>query len=110
VRLDALVAILELVTAPGSNGPYRGHEDGLDRVEAVSAWSNTILLGDWKTSSLTSRPSSTPRLLDDLAPDVLGDRHRRPIRADGAAADIPLWLAVIGWRGASESSCPPCAR
>jgi hypothetical protein len=45
------------------------------------------------------------RLLDDLAPDVLGDRHGRPRRADGAAADIPLRLAVIGWDGASESSC-----
>jgi hypothetical protein len=69
-----------------------------------SAWSNTLLLGDWKTSSLTSRPSSMPRLLDDLAPDALGDRHRRPIRADGAAADIRLRLAVMAWGGASEST------
>jgi hypothetical protein len=46
------------------------------------------------------------RLLDDLAPDVLGDRHGRPRRADGAAADISLRLAVIGWDGASESSAP----
>ena len=37
--------------------------------------------------------------------DVLGYRHGRPRGADGAAADISLRLAVIGWDGASESSC-----
>ena len=58
-----------------------------------SAWSNTMLLGDWKTSSLTSRPLSMPVSSMISRPMFLGDHQR-------AAVELAGGLGAIGWGGA----------